>query len=236
MVRPASQFCCGCSLSFGVVCILLANLLQNLFYIVTAFSNIILKVPLVNTSSSLTSETFTAAFCLVGVPFIFCGFWGVLARMEGHVRMYFYYMVTSLSLDLLNLILFLASGDLCGDMPSILEKHGSAFACGFMRIVYVLAVVQVVIIQTYCLYTVWSLCEDLRASGGGPGLPELLQGASAHHSKRRYLAPHTDEHFGVGTAGYPVAYGAFNGPGMGGSTRLFNGSTHETSYPPVKHG
>merc|ERR1719343_1723027 len=124
---------------------------------------------------------------------------------------------------------------MCGNMPSILEKHGSAFACGFMRITYLLIVVQVVVVQTYFVYTVWSLCEDLRASGGGAGLPELLATANTHHSKRRYLAPHADDHFGAGAAGFPVAYGAFNGPGLGGGTRIFEGSVHETAFPPVKH-
>jgi len=224
-------------LNFGVVCILFLNLLQNLFYVVTAFSHIILKLPIASTSSSLTAETFTAAFCLLGLPFIFCGFWGVFARMEGHVRMYLLYMVASLTLDLFHLISFIVLGDICADMPSILEKHGSAFACGFMRLAAALLVVQVMVIQTYSLYIVWSLCEDLQASGGGAGLPELLAGANQHHSKRRYLSPQADDHFGVGaSSGFPVAYGSFTGPGLGGSTRIFSGNAHETSFPPVKHG
>jgi len=234
MARPASQFCCGCSLTFGVTFILLLNLIQNLFYIVTAFSNVVMKIPVFGPNMGLTAQTFNAAFCLLGLPFIFSGFWGAWTRMEGHVRLYLYYMIASISLDAVNTCLFLSSGDICDHMPRVLQKHGSAFACGFMRLGTIIGVLQLVIVQVYFAYTVWSLCEDYEATGGGPGLPELMKTANEHHQKRRYLAPHGDEHFGV-AAGFPVAYGAFDSQNTGlGGSRLFGGTSHETNYPPVK--
>jgi len=214
---------------------LVLNLLQNLFYVVTSFSNIILKVPLFGASESLSEQTFNAAFCLLGMPFIFCGFWGVFARVEGQVRMYFFYMLLVLVVDATQMMYLFSTGNICDHLPTILQKHGSAFACGFMRLATIIVVSQVMIIETHFAYTVWSLCEDLKATGGGPGLPELLKTVDEHHSKRRYLAPHGDEHFG-GAAGMPVPYGTVGPAAAFGSAPLFGGKAHETNFPPVQRG
>lgn len=237
-MRPASQFCCGCPLTFGANFILVLNLVQNVFYIVTATSNVILKIPTIGFATSLTAQTFTAAFCLLGLPFIFSGFWGVWCRLENHIRMYLYYMFISFGLDMTSLLQALLLEDVCDSMPTILQKHGSAFACGAMRIGAVVLVIQVVCIQAYAIYIVWSLCEDLKAGGGGTGFPDLLKGASDRNDRKRYNWPYGEDFFAGpvqgGPAGFPVGYGAFATQGMGGSTRIY-GDYHETSYPPARH-
>jgi hypothetical protein len=74
-------------------------------------------------------------------------------------------------------IVFLVVQDSCGMLPSVRKKHGSAFACGFTRIFSFGFIIMVTSIQIYFIFTVWSLCEDLKAGGSGAGLPELLIGA-----------------------------------------------------------
>jgi len=215
MPRPSSQFCFGCSLSFGVIVILLINLVMNMFYVITAFCNIILKIPAFGSNESLTWQTVSAAFALLGLPFIFAGFWGVFSKLEGQVRLYFYYLVLSFAVDFVSLLNSLLGEGTCSSLPTVLQKHGSAFACGFMRVFTFFLIVQVTVIQLYFLYTVWSYCEDLKCSGCGPGLPDLLKGRDEHHHRRRYLAPHGDEHFHQYMhTGLPVGYGAFATPGI----------------------
>merc|ERR1719213_260712 len=106
MMRPMNQFCCGCHLSFGVAVILACNLLQNLFYAVTAVMNVIVKEPTFGASASPVEQTFTAAWCLLGLPFILSGIWGVVYRQETNLRVYLYYMFASFTLDTAFLITF----------------------------------------------------------------------------------------------------------------------------------
>merc|ERR1740123_1271113 len=64
--------------------------------------------------------------------------------------------------------------DMCNRIPSLLRRHGAAFACGFIRVSGLFLVSMLVIIEIYFIFTIWSLCEDLKAGGEGAGLPALL--------------------------------------------------------------
>eukprot|EP00418_Pyrodinium_bahamense_P009555 CAMPEP_0179122638 /NCGR_PEP_ID=MMETSP0796-20121207/57887_1 /TAXON_ID=73915 /ORGANISM="Pyrodinium bahamense, Strain pbaha01" /LENGTH=215 /DNA_ID=CAMNT_0020821263 /DNA_START=98 /DNA_END=745 /DNA_ORIENTATION=+ len=207
------MFCCGCSLGFGVTLILMFHLLQNLFYISTAFSNIILKIPTFGVNAGLVVQTFNGAWCMLGLPFIIVGFWGVLCRLESHLRLYFGYFLISVLLD----ILYFGSHmfkDVCDDMPTFLKKHGSAFACGFTRIFALLLVILVFVVEGYCIFIVWSLCEDLRVGGSGTALPELLRGREAHKRREAHVSL-GDTLYGAPVApGYPRAYGSLTAPGL----------------------
>lgn len=235
MVRPLNQFCCGCSLTFGVKLVLALNLIQNVFYIATATSNIIFRIPTFGFNINLATQTFNAAFCLLGLPFIFAAIWGVMYRLETHVRLYLYYSVLSFILDMGYIMIYLVIQDQCTMLPSVLKKHGSAFACGFTRILSIGFIIAVTVIQLYFIFTVWSFCEDLKAGGSGAGLPELLVGADDAKRKRKHHSAYHDGLFGghqqAGGA-FPIQYGAVSTPGIGGSTRIFNGGYHETQYPP----
>lgn len=73
-------------------------------------------------------------------------------------------------------IAYMLIKDVCDAIPSALRSHGAAFACGFGRISSVLALFAVAAIHIYCIFTVWSLCEDLRQGGTGVGgLPALVE-------------------------------------------------------------
>lgn len=234
--RPLNQFCCGCPLSFGAVFIIALNLIQNAFYIFTATSNIILKVPTMGVGLSLTTQTLNAMFCVLGLPFIFAGIYGVLYRQESHIRLYLYYLVVTFALDLVFVLSYFLLQDICQAMPSVLQEHGSAFACGFMRTFGLLFVLMVIGIEGYFMYAIWSFCEDLHAGGSGAGLPSLLNQADKVREHRRYNATYQETLFGQPAAGGVSSavfqYGAFQTPGMGGSTRVY-GNYHEQSYPPA---
>lgn len=235
MVRPLNQFCCGCSLSFGVKFVLALNLIQNLFYIATSTSNIILRIPTFGFNVNLATQTFNAAFCLLGVPFILAAIFGVMYRQETHVRLYLYYIILSFLLDMAYVIVYLVVQDSCAMLPSVLKKHGSAFACGFTRIFSFGFIIMVTSIQIYFIFTVWSLCEDLKAGGSGAGLPELLIGAEDSKRRKRKGGSYADGLFGTGSANdgpFPINYGSVATPGIGGSSRIFNGKHHEIEYPP----
>eukprot|EP00928_Gymnodinium_smaydae_P074978 TRINITY_DN57996_c0_g1_i1.p1 TRINITY_DN57996_c0_g1~~TRINITY_DN57996_c0_g1_i1.p1 ORF type:complete len:273 (-),score=41.03 TRINITY_DN57996_c0_g1_i1:71-796(-) len=237
MARPMVQFCCGCSLGFGAYVIIACNLVQSLFYIATATSNIILKIPTFGFHTSLISQTVNASICLIGLPFIAGAIWGVRNRLETNLRLYLVYLAFVFAIDLGHILYDIVLNDPCTSMPPVVARHGAAFACGFMRIGTAVFLLAMLSLQFYCVFTIWSLCEDIKVAGGS-GLPELLRDAQAAHSKLRYSAPQYEEGglfgaHGVGGGTFPVAYGAVSGPGVGGGTRIFQGNFHDTTYPPV---
>jgi len=236
-MRPLNQFCCGCPLSFGAYLIIFINLTQNMFYIVTATMNIILQIPTFGYGMNLASQTFNAAWCLLGLPFIACALWGVRYRLEANLRLYLLYQFSSFCLDMMYLFAFFFLHDMCNRIPSLLRRHGAAFACGFIRVSGLFLVSMLVIIEIYFIFTIWSLCEDLKAGGEGAGLPALLCRGRQALTKRRYLQSHRDHLYGTNNQanGFSAGYGGFGamGPGLGGSaSRIFGGGYHETAFPP----
>lgn len=237
MVQPLNQFCCGCSLKWGVEFILAVNLVQNLFYILTTVSNIIFLYPTFGYSANLATQTFNCAICLMGVPFIIFGYLGVKNGQETHLRLYLYYAILSFFMDMGYGIAYVIAQDVCDMVPSVMASHGAAFACGAARIGSVAALFMTAAIHIYCIFTVWSLCEDLRCGGCGSGLPDLL--ARRDYNKTHTSGRYSDGLFGTGCARegpFPVSYGSVATPGLGGSSRIFNGKDHDTNYPPKLGG
>lgn len=235
-----TSFCCGCPLAFGVWLVVFLNFVQNLFYIVTSTMNVILRVPTVGASNGLISQTFNAAWCLLGMPFIFAAMWGLMYRQEANVRLYLFYMIISFGLDVFYIIAFFATTDQCASIPAALEKHGSAFACGFMRLWALVFIMMMLIVVTYLIFTVWSYCEDLKAGGGGTGFPALLAGAGEMRIKRMQASPSYGGAPGGPTfGGYgntdSMSFGSYNvGAGLGGGQSIFSGDYHETKFPPER--
>lgn len=234
-----SQFCCGCPLRFGVSLIVFCNLVQNLFYIATATSNIIFKVPTYGFNANLTTQTFNAAFCLLGLPFIASAVYGLIAKNESHLNLYLFYLICSFILDMIFIGHFFAFQDVCETLPGFLTRHGAAFACGFMRIFSIVFVLNFILIELYCIFAVWSLCADWAAGGGQGGLPDLYQSAAEQQKKKNKFLhkPEGNDIHGNSLAGgpngFPAAYGSFpTAPGMGGGSQVFGGSFHETNFPP----
>lgn len=237
-LRPMNMFCCGCPLTFGVKFILLLNLVVNLFYIITVTLNIIFKIPTFVSNLGPTAEIFNGAWCLLGLPFIVVGYWGVQYRLEGHLRLYLNYLCAAFLVDMFFLGITFVFRDVCAQMPHLLRHHGSAFACGAMRISALLVVIQVITVELYFIFAVWSCCEDFRAGGGGVGLPELLRHHQHVHRKQHHDHQYTNQLFGAQISpGYPKDYGAFNKmhanqPQLGPCRPIGQGYYHETAYPP----
>jgi len=236
-----TSFCCGCPLAFGVVLVILLNLVQNVFYITIATMNIILRVPTVGASSGLISQTANASWCLLGLPFIVAAIWGMAYRQESNVRLYLYYMISSLALDVFYVFAFFMTTDTCVHVPAALNKHGSAFACGFMRLLSLTVILMMLIVVTYFIFTVWSYCEDLKAGGGGAGFPALLAGAGEMRIKRRQAQYGGIGSFGDTFSGYGNAnsmnFNSYGVPGLGASKLQFDNMDpgfHEISYPPPR--
>lgn len=232
MARPVTQFCCGCSLIFGAYFILTCNLLHNLFTIVAAVSNIILKVPAFGASLGLPQQTMNALTAVLGLPFIAGGFFGTYYRLETNLRLYLIFRLFCFAMDIGYMVHYFIFEDMCRMVPgAMMRAGGSAFACGFMRMTAVLSVVLVLIVEIYTIWCIWSLCESLKVGGGELGLPQLQQDATRKH---KYNMPRYDDEGIYGGHGkLPVAYGAM--PGVGGATRIYGGHYHETEYPPVHH-
>eukprot|EP00927_Polykrikos_kofoidii_P058003 TRINITY_DN52289_c0_g1_i1.p1 TRINITY_DN52289_c0_g1~~TRINITY_DN52289_c0_g1_i1.p1 ORF type:complete len:241 (-),score=29.69 TRINITY_DN52289_c0_g1_i1:73-795(-) len=236
-MRPLNQFCCGCSLKFGVLLFLTCNLIQSLWFIFMASSNIILKIPAFGHEWGLIVQTLNAAFCLFGLPFIASGYWGVMYRLETNLLLYLFYAVIQVLGEASELGYYLIVQGLCGSMPRSMSEHGAAFACGFLRLTTLLVLVLVIIVRTYCVYTVWSLCEDFKVNGGD-GFGDLMKHKGDSRKKLLYAAPNSygEDAFlgghGVGGGRLPVAYGAFHSPQVGGARQIFQGKYHETAYPP----
>jgi len=213
-----------------VAIVIFLNLVQNLFYITTATMNIILRVPTVGSSNGLISQTANASWCLLGMPFIFAAIWGVVYRQEANVRLYLLYLCVSFGLDVIYIIGFFLTTDVCHSIPEALMKHGAAFACGFMRLLGLSTVLLMLILVTYCIFTVWSYCEDLKAGGGGAGFPALLAGAGELRVKRRqaqYGGAEFGQTFGGLGNGNFQSFGAYTSPGLGNQQQIFGGDYHE---------
>lgn len=232
MVRPVSQFCCGCSLTTGVLFIVTLHLLQNLFYLATIFCNVVLQIPTFNPDGlSLPAQTFNAAFCLVGLPFLASAFWGLLYRQESHIRLYLFYLYLTFFVDMCYLFISDVLQDSCHGIPLLLKVSGPAFACGIMRTWVLVFSLLVITVEAYFLFIVWSFAEDLKFGGSGVGLPELRYPV-------KHLPAGPERHLSDLEASWRdmplgVSYGAFGGESLNPhrSSRILGGSFHEMEFP-----
>jgi len=170
-----NQFLCGCPIWFGVGLVIAVNLAHNVFYIFAVSMNIIFKIPTFGANDPPAAQVFNAAWCLLGMPFILAAIVGMWTKQESNMRLYLLYLVAGFALDLGFVLQWVTTSDLCGNMPRSLQRHGSAFACGFIRIASVGFTIMLIIIMAYAIFTVWSYCEDLKAGGGGKGLDQLME-------------------------------------------------------------
>lgn len=240
MLPTLNQFCCGCSPALGVGVILFFHLAACLFYIVCACSNIIGLHPTFWSSWSAPSQLVATGYFLVGLPIIFAAAWGVYTRTEINIRIYLGYFLLSFVVDAAYLITVLAN-DVCDHaFLSVLNKEefGSAFVCGTARTASYAVVAAFLVLQVYCIWTVWSLCEDIHSGKNGPELSELIPGKGRDPIIIRNKSIEDGPQSGiVGFAKsslpgpYPSPYGAITTEG----NTIFGGTTHETRYPPAQY-
>jgi len=244
------MFCCGCSVRFGVGCIVLAHLAACCFYVASACSNLVFKVALFSSSWSPIAQLFYTGFCLVGIPITVMAFYGAVMRREANLRIYLFYLALSFLIDLGGLVYVCLIEDPCQAVSylvtSLSEKPGSraqvvsgeAFMCGAFRIASYAVVTFAVCVEIYCLYIVWSMCEDIHGGKNGPAFGELVMSRGEKIRRRPTDGPYASiVGFAKKTApgAYPSVYGTIMASGMRGQSAIF-GTEHETSYPPPQIG
>ncbi|CAK0868763.1 unnamed protein product [Prorocentrum cordatum] len=121
---------------------------------------------------------------------------------------------------------FLLEGMNCNTMPSVLMQIGKSWACGALRITDCVVVLGSLALQAYLLYNVWSHCEE---SAGGGLLGDLMVGEAALARKKKMEDPY--EAFLDHTGDVPEGYGAVPAT-KGGSQQIFGGKLHEMRFPP----
>jgi len=243
-LKPTQMFCCGCSLGSGTLIIMAFHFLACLLVLILSFSEIVLHVTEFD-KVSLPSVMWITGLYLAGLPIIVAAVYGVMRRVEVNVRIYLYYLMVCFVIDTILLLYGFVLHDACGSGGNVMNMlsadFGSAFMCGFLRIASFLFVASAISMEVYCLYIVWSFCEDVHLGESGPGLWELIPGKEEAFKKKHDR--HKGERDGpysdiVGLAHtklpgpYPSPYGALDSLGLPGNT-IFGGSEHDMNYPPV---
>merc|ERR1719203_885688 len=165
MLYPLTMFCCGCTIPVGASCIVFSHLALSILYVVSICSNVIFHTPLFASAWSIHMQLLYVAFCLVGIP-IMCGaLWGVYKRIETNVRVYLYYLGLCFLVDVCGMVYFCLIQDPCSMVGNFIdmtvENFGEAFLCGVFRILSYIVVAVAVVVEAYCLWVIWSLCEDV---------------------------------------------------------------------------
>lgn len=232
--RPAIQFCCGCSLEFGVYLWLLAHFMINCFFIVVAFGDLVLMSG-IGYTSNIYVEIGLCMWALAGQVFIFLGVWGVLQREEVKVRAYFFYLAATILGAIGFYVKLIVIDGPCAHLPAA-TVHGNAWACGVGRGGSIVSAVFFVVVSFYMFFIVWSLIEDM-SEAGGYSMDHLT---SKNDLYWRHI--HSIDHSGYNwlwemagnnnsASQYGAVYDQQTATMLGGSHRIF-GWDHEMRYPP----
>lgn len=221
--RPASQFCCGCSVKFGVNLILIVHLIEclwvtimtgvfiigrNTFMIEYAFSDVGMQIAF-------------ACFALAGIPIILVGLWGARNGVEACLRVYLFYMILNFLLDTIYSVYHFGYHHTCDDLPGIMAQQGRAWACGMARVFDIGSLLVMLAIPAYLIHIVHSFCEDMAEGGSGPDLSGLT---SVSKRKQPFAADPYSSVLGL------TSYSEYGG--VGGGQPILDGTYHEMAYPP----
>jgi len=228
--QPASQCCCGCSVGFGVKVVIGLHLFANIFFILQTFGFMFFPDRPWLAPQDLFVNLITSAVSLAGIPLILLAAWGIAAKIESFLRLYFYYMVLTFGTELVFAVLAVfTSGPCQGALSSVVSGEGgrqghNAFACGVARVGGSSVLVVNFGVAAYFVFIVWSYCEDL-AYGGSPDLSDLATAKPAHVEEPIKMGQTFDltSYYGAAISG---------GGGMHDSSTIFGGQNHETRFPP----
>jgi hypothetical protein len=194
-----------------------------MFYVFVPVVTIVLKYTY--TATSYTQQTAVAGIGLAGIPIICVAFWGVRNRVEVPIRLYGYYLVLCLLLDLAFMLDEFYYSSPCAMNP-FAEKKGSAFQCGATRVFDVIGFMAFMSITGYLTFVVFSYCEELAAGGAGPELSDLAFSPNEHFNLKKDQFDHIFTRFDMSKESYgAMTFG-------GGSHTLFGRHHHMMEYPP----
>lgn len=213
-IQPLDTFCCGLQLDWGIKLILLFNACTSIFYIVTTVLNIVFDVAVLNGDVSASVQTFNCAFALASIPFIIAGISGLKYEIEVHLRLYLYYLQFSFVVDTLCIGANLLKSA-CKTLPAFLKNEGGSFACGTMRATAIVTMLGMVVMSAYCVFIVWSRCEELALCGSEPAFDTLISEARLAEKAKHKNHQHRTGLFGTGPrlhAPYPLVPGSLESP------------------------
>lgn len=183
-VRPLNAFCCGCPLPFGCGCVIGVYGLVVAGILFQTLLDAILGLPSLTMGGGKVFQAVNAVLALSGVPFVGSGVWGLAMRAEAPLRLFLGYTMACTLLHVVVLSLVLWS-DPCSFMPGGYQGHGDAMMCGLTRIFFVAFFVMFVCVEMYFSFTVWSMCEEIKAAVVG-GIDHLLMTADDVKYRQRH--------------------------------------------------
>uniref|UniRef100_A0A7S1LPF4 Uncharacterized protein n=1 Tax=Alexandrium catenella TaxID=2925 RepID=A0A7S1LPF4_ALECA len=229
--RPITQVCCGCPVVVGVYFLLVVNLVVNVLFVVATVAHVIYNDQAwsVFFGDSMTTTTWTGGFMLGGIPFILVGLWGTCIRSEVMVRLYMYYFVVLSCVCFVWSVVEFLIPMTCRNLP---DTSAKAHLCGMTRIVNLGTFFFFTVILAYFLAVVLSYANYLAFESND--LSEIrtkkVMWKFTHPWLEKVHKEQVDSHIDkFSSAYYSTAYGGFEG--IGGSSRIFNGTYHETTYP-----
>lgn len=235
--RPASQFCCGCSVKSGVIFILCLNLLESLWITIMTGVFVIGKSTMMAgyaLFADIGHQVLLACFALAGIPIILVALWGVFHGNEVCVRVYLYYMILTFLLDIAYISSHFLFHHTCDDLPYIMAEQGRAWACGMTRVIDATSFLLLLVIPAYLIFVVFSYCEDMAEGGSGPDLSDLVLNIGKHKKQTPINDPYSSVLGGAGYTGgaYGSTYEEHIAHGLGGGQNILDGHYHEMEYPP----
>jgi len=171
---------------------------------------------------------------------------GVYTRHAASVWIYFSYLTLCAILDITTMVTVFWWHDACDTMHSVVEllghDFGEAYVCGCVRVWAVAFVTTVITIEIYCLFTIWSYCEDVHLGTIHESLEDLVlvAGSAASHNKYEKHKSHDDPeilvhrghlHHQKAQGPYPSPYGAVQQCAYP-HYALLGGKDHTLDYPP----
>lgn len=222
--------------------ILVFHLVTCLTYLAMTFSNIVLHMgyfDLISTWSPVW-QFLMIGFNISGVAIVALAMIGVFKRIDVAVRLYLAYLFVTFVVDTCVLIYMFLLNDTCDAVTNMATTAvmGQAFMCGFMRIMSYLFVAAAICAEVYCLYVVWSLCEDIHEGVNGTTLWQLLPAKEEafkkkhEHMKGDRVGPYDNI---VGLAYYSDFPGAYPKPSGQIKFNCLN-CCPMLCGPPMQHG
>mmetsp|Transcript_132373 Transcript_132373/g.423616 ORF Transcript_132373/g.423616 Transcript_132373/m.423616 type:complete len:240 (+) Transcript_132373:93-812(+) len=233
MAYPLTMFCCGCSVPAGTTIILLFHLVACFGILASVCSNLIFHNPVFASTWSVQAQFLYMGFALMGIPIIVSALWGVANQVETNIRVYLYYLMCSFLENAVALVYFCLVEDVCRLAGTLVEvgtsNFGEAFLCGTFRTVSYFTVATGIAVEVYCLWVIWSFCEDVHDGKNGLELWQLIPSKDdmIQRSKSNKEGPYADI-VGFAHTGLPGPYGTVSTD----AATIFGGGYHDTAYPP----
>lgn len=150
---------------FGVELICTIHLIAIIAIVSTVSS--VEPVVLGNISLSATMQVLIATWSTIGIPCIIGAGVGALFQIQAMLSTYFWYLVTTVGIELAWFVKYLMSGSVCSTLAHHQVKRlSTAFVCGISDSFVVLWGLIALGLSVYSVYIVWSAkqdcCSDVR--------------------------------------------------------------------------